>query len=558
MTSKKICMTRGIKNAKHIQKIAPHIIPKEEAAEGFTSIIPSELLVRLHTMTDLQQVAKNKHLVKLLEETRLPLPMNLVSSPLFNGTLYFVQIQFNTPNGFFSISDADMQTMMNYARLAINPISQYASQYGQNYVDVSGSMIRFPVTLQSNNYNDHDLEGWVNTIASQNHLSPNSCVVVPNPASLGIMNIDISGGYHSKADVPWITFNVYGQNIDIQDTQDVYANPLSHELAEMVVDPYAQNTNPEVCDPCAGNCGTTFYNFFDSNNIYITTSTPPVTFRYSYSIASIVQPVSATQCYPQPTTACTYAPPYFGSDGILTNFEGLVKATGFYSSGDGVQHAIAATRDGTVYDYYWQPGGVHMTTPLVPHSHFGANNIVGVAGYYNSRPVEGLGEDLKHVIVGTTDGNVTELYWKKPGPHVSRGPLPGFSANSIVGVAGYYNPDPKDQNQHVIVGTTDGNVTELYWGQVGGVSEVPLTQFSTNGVVGIAGYYSDDDQMQHVVVALNDGNVCELVWKIGQRVQQRVLPKFNGIVGVAGYHIVSEHKHVLVGTSDGIVTEAFF
>jgi hypothetical protein len=133
-----------------------------------------------------------------------------------------------------------------------------------------------------------------------------------------------------------------------------------------------------------------------------------------------------------------------------------------------------------------------------------------------------------------------------------------YRDQEYVRVAGYYNPDNPDKKQHVIVGTTDGKVTELYWGQTGGVSSGQLTQFSANSIVEIAGYYSDDDQMQHVVVAINDGNVCELVWKRGQRVQQRVLPKFNGIVGVAGYHIVSEHKHVLVGTSDGIVTETFF
>lgn len=34
------CVTRAIKNARHLQSVAPHLMPKEEPPDGFGSILP--------------------------------------------------------------------------------------------------------------------------------------------------------------------------------------------------------------------------------------------------------------------------------------------------------------------------------------------------------------------------------------------------------------------------------------------------------------------------------------------------------------------------------------
>jgi hypothetical protein len=57
-------------------------------------------------------------------------------------------------------------------------------------------------------------------------------------------------GYHHFANVPYIFSYAYGQNLTVSDTGHAYAYPLSHEIAEMIVDPAADYSNPEVCDPC--------------------------------------------------------------------------------------------------------------------------------------------------------------------------------------------------------------------------------------------------------------------------------------------------------------------
>jgi hypothetical protein len=49
-----LCGTRAIKNAKHLQKVAPELMPQVEPEDGFGSIIPISILAGIH---DRQQYA---------------------------------------------------------------------------------------------------------------------------------------------------------------------------------------------------------------------------------------------------------------------------------------------------------------------------------------------------------------------------------------------------------------------------------------------------------------------------------------------------------------------
>jgi hypothetical protein len=55
-----------------------------------------------------------------------------------------------------------------------------------------------------------------------------------------------------------------GQGFDLKDARDVYALALCHEIAEMVVDPAANGSNPEVCNGCGPNCQSPFRDYFDA------------------------------------------------------------------------------------------------------------------------------------------------------------------------------------------------------------------------------------------------------------------------------------------------------
>lgn len=307
-----LCATRAIKNARHLQRSAPHIVPREEPPGGFETRVPHDVLRRLHAPMSYAELDRVPGLRDALRQSPVPRRLAAASEPLFNGSLVFAQIAFATSHGTVSLSSEDFATAMAFARLACPPISAYAGQYGPNHVAMAPGIIAFTARVPSGKYNDQTLQGWVNQIVSSNHLPANTCVVVLNPT--GTLNVDADasqgiGGYHSMANVPYAFVNVMGSNLTVKDEADLYALALSHEIVEMVVDPRADLVNPEVADPCSGNCQRRFLDFFDAAGGYIETSEAfPPPFGYAFFINAVVKPSAATQC-PAPQDACAYAPP---------------------------------------------------------------------------------------------------------------------------------------------------------------------------------------------------------------------------------------------------------
>jgi len=333
----RVCVTRRNKNARYLQSVAPHIIPQQEPAEGFTSLVPSHLLSRLSTLNE-ADAGEHAQLREFLRSTRVPQIGTLPVGPLFSGTLYLVQLTVSVIKGESSlpdhmIPDTDMATMLQYTQRAVRPISAYCSQYGVNSLAVSPNILGFnaTITLKAHEpitnvgYTAFMLEGWLNTIVAKHGLpTDRSCLIVFNPP--GLINLHataISGelGYHSKASVPYCFCNVFGQNFTLDDRQDAYALQLSHEIAEMTVDPDADYSNPEVCDPCGPNChqkawrdyfSGTQHALITKNGFIQSTREFPPPFSYSFFINAIAKAAATSflHCPPaDPQTACGYAPP---------------------------------------------------------------------------------------------------------------------------------------------------------------------------------------------------------------------------------------------------------
>ena len=323
-----ICGTRALKNARLIQSIAPHVIPAKEPLEGFASLVPLNMLQKFHLMSEAELVA-HPDLLKAQRSLRAAdLERARVSSPLFHGTLYFVRmIWFQEANGAqIAVSVADINTAIQYSTLAVKSISGYAAQYGPNHVDVSPTIITAGFAVTNGVYNDDAVRRWVNQILHDNKLNPStSCIVMLNPEGQMVNTDAINGvlGYHGKANCPYIFVNGVGSNWDVADTftsqiPDHYAIRLSHEIAEMVVDPDA-SSNPEVCDPCGPNCGRVWRAYFEapSNSpvpvLIKATQDHPPSFPYTFFINAIVQPAHAGDC-PASEAACAYAPPGESTD----------------------------------------------------------------------------------------------------------------------------------------------------------------------------------------------------------------------------------------------------
>jgi hypothetical protein len=315
------CATRALKNARRIQSVAPHIIPAKEPAAGFASLISLETLSKFHLMSDAALKSRPELLAAAKALRAKDSRFSGTSSPLFHGTVYFAHLTFYfEASGAIRLNEADIATAIRFATLAAVPISGYASQYGPNHLDVSPTMLKAGFSRTNGVYNDDDVQSWVNSILHDNKLDPaSSCVVIMNPPQM--VNVDATNGvegYHGKANSPYCFVNVVGKGFTVADLPangipDHYANVLSHELAEMTVDPDA-SSNPEVCDPCGPNCGRVWRAYFMSSpsspvsTLIETTQAHPPPFTYTFFINAIVQPKHASDC-PASQAACAYAPP---------------------------------------------------------------------------------------------------------------------------------------------------------------------------------------------------------------------------------------------------------
>jgi len=320
-----ICATRAIKNIEFIKHSVPQNVTKKDLEE--LANLPPEVLQTLHTRSSFHDIVKNNELVHFLENIKIPSPKEpgpnaLFNAPLFNGTLVFVQIIFNRPTlPPFFLDPFDLQTAIVYTRMALIPIQRYAEQYGiPPTVNVAPAITQFSVTLPAatSNFSGDDLRGWVKEIVANNGLA-NSCIVVlchtsgpQHAASGGFL------GYHGMTDnkIPFIFCKVRGNNWTVDDSASNYVGVLSHEISEMVVDPAANLSNPEVCDGCAGNCGDFWADCFDTSSNFLGGSkTIPPTFSYSFFINSIIKrdaidPMSNESCALNSIgqmAACSYA-----------------------------------------------------------------------------------------------------------------------------------------------------------------------------------------------------------------------------------------------------------
>jgi hypothetical protein len=572
-----------VKVLKYLHGTVPETISRSSLDALET--LPAGVLSNPHTASDWDKVTKDEQLKDWLSKNPIPSAKATVSGPLFNGTLVFVRVVFTRPNQpALSVSTADVQTAVKYATLAVVPIQRYASQYGPNSVNVSPTVIQFTAALAGNSFTIGDLEGWVEQVAqtARKNRVTNPCIVILHDRSLPTTPTFTGhrDSYHSitRNKTPYCYCLVFGQNLSVADnnhtinnrtTEKVYAHNLSHEIAEMVVDPLVDGSNPEVCDACAGNCTNSQFDLFDRNGVFMggTADTAAAT-GFSFFINSIVRsdvPLTPKQCLVDVSnnqTACIYPPPLgWSGPGTLTTVNNPVSVTGHFSSGDQRHLVVVGTSIGKIHEIFWRPAQTGIEgeddLPLA----FNAGSIVSVGSMYN------VDQQRHLVLVGTTGGKVHEIFWKPETVGIEgHDDLPvAFATNSIVAVTGLY--DNNQQRHLVFVATTVGRVHEIFWKAdtvgIEGHDDLPVT-FTPGSIVAVTSFYDSDQQRYVVVVGTNTGKLHEIFWKadtVGVEGHDDLPVDFGSgsIVAVSGFYDSNRKRFVVaVGTTDGTVHQVYW
>jgi hypothetical protein len=580
-----LCSTRAIKVLKHLRSVIPETVPPSSVDAIET--LPISVFANLHGTLASDRAAEYPQLKTWLANNQIPSANVTVSGPLFHGTLVFVQLIFQEPNQpSSSVKLADVQTARNYAALAVGPIQRYASQYGPSNVGVSPTVISFTANVSGNSFTQSQFEGWVDQCAKtarDNHVS-NPCIVIlhnrdlPNTPQFK----NERNSFHSITGngTPYCYCLVFGESLSVADNnhtingkpnEKVYAHMLSHEIAEMVVDPNPNVHNPEVCDGCAGNCNNDQFDLFDANGTFIggTNQTSTAT-GFAFFINSIIRPEAIDPNNPNECAlagsdlkaVCIYPPPIaWNGQGDLTTVTNIVSLAGHFSTGDQRHLVVVGTAQGKVHEIFWKPAqqGIEGQDDL-PVT-FPAGSIVSVATMYNS-------DQQRHVvIVGKKDGKVHEIFWKPDTVGIEgHDDLPvTFTPGSIVAVSALYNSD--QQRYVVLVATTAGKVHEIFWKDttvgVEGHDDLPVP-FAPGSIVGVAGFYNSDQQRYVVVVATSAGKLHEIFWKdntVGVEGHDDLPANFGSgsIRAVSGFYDRAKQRHVvIVATKDGRVHQVYW
>ena len=426
----RICVTRAIMNAKRLRSLAPDLFPPG----GFGESLPLDVLSRLDKMSDDELSLRLKDQPGILEHAR-----QLRAAPLlfgcdpFQGTLHFVELTLYIEADGSQVAPrtADIQTALEYMQLAAKPISAYCSQYGENHLEVSPVVLKYGVSVVSPTFSDDDLQGWVNDIVRQNQLPKDStCLIFLNtPRSVNTYaKPSFALGYHQKADSSYCFINLLGEGLTVDDRADFYADSLSHEVAEMTCNPDASHFNNEVCDACAGGCGSIRWNFFlepspSLANSYIQSSVGiPRGLAYTYYTAAVVRPGKTWDC-PASESACAYAPPRpLGISELL-----------FYDRQVGVGEFYAVNTGATIEIQYQQTGWRTSWAQIVsgkftPRDRFGSDLL-----FYD--PSSGTGEFYTTDAVGGTSLTQSHADW----PAGWNSIIPGHFSNNGFDDLLFYN-----------------------------------------------------------------------------------------------------------------------
>src|SRR6266436_1886321 len=121
------CASTALKVYRIVRAAVPDTFPPEALTE--LDQLPAQSWRLFIARANPRQLVRHPELAKLLESIALPRVATAASAPLFNGTIIFVQVVFDTASRTgLKISDTDMIGMMLYARSAAVPIQRYASQ----------------------------------------------------------------------------------------------------------------------------------------------------------------------------------------------------------------------------------------------------------------------------------------------------------------------------------------------------------------------------------------------------------------------------------------------
>lgn len=232
---------------------------------------------------------------------------------------------------------------------------------------------------------------------------------------------------------------------------------------------------------------------------------------------------------------------------------------GYYTDYDHLQHVVAATTNGDVYEVHWDPMTLDPSEvapgnpPADKLGHF--DNLTTIAGFFTPD------DNYHHAVASTSDGKLHEL-WFKPSasPHQTDLPytISGFHPGK--GMASFFSPC--DNLRHVVLVDRNGHPVDITWKANSPTNGVPITIPPTiSQIASLSGFLSRDENpnTRHIIVARNDtGQIYDLAYPDENHVGQTpIITSFGEPVRnvTAFFSSDTNDRHIVVLTQANVLKE---
>lgn len=177
---------------------------------------------------------------------------------------------FSTRKGVYQVDGGDLAVLQQYLRLALPPLHRYVGGAAGPAPQLEAAVERPSSRLGTNRFSDASLREWSGSLAPRVPTSTALVVVAPP----GVVHSDCdpsegATGYHAAAAHPYVYLPLSGTPLSLADGEGRFALALSHALAELLGDPRAEFTAPELCDGGLSPPGQITANFFSPSGSYL-------------------------------------------------------------------------------------------------------------------------------------------------------------------------------------------------------------------------------------------------------------------------------------------------
>jgi N,N-dimethylformamidase beta subunit-like protein len=174
------------------------------------------------------------------------------------------------------------------------------------------------------------------------------------------------------------------------------------------------------------------------------------------------------------------------------------------------------------------------------------DDIICVDSFYSDD------DSFRHVIAGTNNGDITEIFYN---PQQGQGRVIFSNQNGLVDLGCFYTPD--DKFRHVIAALDNGEIHEIFFNPETGVGDALLGNYA--GAICAGGFYSDDDNYRHAIIATTAGDIIEIYYHPQFGRGQTLILNMDGIIDIGCFYSDDDqYRHIIVGTSDGNITEIYY